>query len=116
MRLTGPHGPLAGLGMTSLVQGIISLILGVVPVLGIPIVLFALLFGILGLIAWMLGLGPNLRVTLGGIGASLLALTVNWAVAFAPNGYQSDPHVPAIWQTVPDRPTNPPPAPIRSFE
>ena len=27
MRLSGPHGPLAALGMTSLVQGVISLVL-----------------------------------------------------------------------------------------
>ncbi len=110
MRLSGPHGPLAALGMTSLVQGVISLILGVVPVMGIPIGLFALLFGVLALIAWMLDLGPNLRVTLGGIGASLLALTVNFAIAFAPVGYRPEPTVPNIWQTVPDRPSSPPPA------
>jgi hypothetical protein len=116
MRLSGPHGPLAALGMISLVQGVISLILGVLPVLGIPIGLFALLFGVLGLIAALLNLGPNLRVTLGGIGASLLALTVNFAIAFAPVGYQPEPHVPAIWQPVPDRPSNPPPAPSRWVE
>lgn len=115
MRLSGPHGPLAALGMTSLVQGVISLVLAFLPVLGIPIGLFALLFGVLALIAWLLGLGPNLRVTLGGIGAALLALTVNWAVAFAPVGYESQPEVPAIWQQVPDRPSNPPPAAVRPW-
>jgi hypothetical protein len=113
MRLSGPHGPLAALGMTSLVQGVISLILGVLPVLGIPIGLFGLLFGVLALIAAFLKLGPNLRVTLGGIGASLLALAVNFAIAFAPVGYRPEPTVPSIWQPVPDRPSNPPPAASR---
>jgi hypothetical protein len=110
MRLTGPHGPIAALGMTSLVQGVISLILGVLPVLGIPIGLFGLLFGVLALMAVFLKLGPNLRVTLGGIGASLLALAVNFAIAYAPVGYRPEPTVPNIWQAIPDRPSNPPPA------
>ncbi|HBI41345.1 MAG TPA: hypothetical protein DDY78_00620 [Planctomycetales bacterium] len=116
MRLSGPHGPLAALGMTSLVQGVISLILGVIPVLGIPIGLFGLLFGLLALVATFLKLGPNLRVTLGGVAASLLALTVNFAVAFAPVGYRPDPTVPRILQAVPDRPSNPPPAPSRRLD
>ena len=116
MRLSGPHGPLAALGMTSLVQGVIALIFGVVPVLGIPIALFALLFGVLGLIGALLDLGPSLRITLGGIGAALLALTVNLAVAFAPAGYEPEPNVPANWNPAPDRPSNPPPAPSRWSE
>ncbi len=116
MRLSGPHGPLAALGMTSLVQAVIALFLGVIPVLGIPIGLFALLFGVLGLIAALLGLGPTLRVRLHGLGASFLALAVNFAVAFAPVGYQPSPHVPAQWQPVPDRPTVSPPAPSRWSE
>jgi hypothetical protein len=116
MRLSGPHGPLAALGMTSLVQGILSLVLGVLPVLGIPIGLFALLFGVLALIAWALNLGPNLRVTLGGIGTALLALAVNYAIAFAPVGYRPEPTAPNIWQTVPDRPANPPPAARRALD
>ena len=86
------------------------------PVLGIPICLFALLFGLLGLIAALLDLGPSLRITLGGIGAALLALAVNLAVAFAPGGYEPQPTVPAIWNPVPDRPSNPPPAPSRWSE
>ncbi len=113
MRLSGPHGPLAALGMTSLVQAVIALFLGVAPVLGLPISLFALLFGVLGLIAACLRLGPTWRSCLGGVGASLLAVVVNLAVAFAPVGYHPEHGVPPIWQTVPDRPTVPPPAPSR---
>lgn len=116
MRLSGPNGPLAALGMISLVQGVIGLILGLLPVLGLPISLFALLFGVLALIAAAFRLGPSLRITLGGIGAALLALTVNLAVAFAPVGYEPQPRVPVNWNPVPDRPSNPPPAPSRVFD
>ena len=50
MRLTGPHGPLAALGMTSLVQAVIGLFFGVIPVLGLPVSVFALLFGLFALL------------------------------------------------------------------
>lgn len=110
MRLSGPHGPIAALGMTSLVQAVIALFLGVIPVLGLPISLFALLFGVLGTLAAFLRLGPTWRSCLGGVGASLLAISVNLAVAFAPNGYQGNADVPKVWQPVPDRPAVPPPS------
>ena len=58
-----------------------------------PIGLFALLFGVLGLIAACLRPRPDLRCAWHGIGASLLAVVVNFAVAFAPAGYH-----PAAWR------------------
>ena len=111
MRLTGPDGPLGALGMTSLVLGVIAMFFGVVPVLGLPISLFALLFGLVGLGAAALRLGPTFRSCMTGVGASLLAAGVNFAVAYMPAGYQGEPDAPHIWQQPPDRPSNPPPAP-----
>jgi hypothetical protein len=109
-RLTGLHAPLLGLGMTSVVLGLIGLLLGWMPILGLPISAFGLFFGLVGSIAAFFPSGATLRWSLAGIGICSLALAVTIALAYAPAGYLHDPGVPPSWQAPPDRPSNPPPS------
>jgi hypothetical protein len=102
--------------MASVVLGIIALMVGFLPVLGIPISAFGLLFGLIGLVAAFFPSGATLRWSVGGVAVCSLALALNVAIAFAPGGYQPNPEVPKSWQPVPDRPSYPPPAPSRWFD
>jgi hypothetical protein len=108
--LLHPQSPWQGLGMTSLVLGFIGLSLFFLPVLGIPISLCALGFGVAGLVVAFFTATASLRSSIGGIGLSCLALAVNVAIANAPAGYLPRPDVPKPWQAVPDRPFVAPPA------
>ncbi len=104
------EGPLPALGMTSLVLGVIALLLAFLPILGIPLSAFGLLFGFLGFLAALVARGTSLRWSVGGLAASCLALAVNLAIAYAPEGYLPGRKVPRPWQPVSDRPYVPPPA------
>ncbi len=108
-RTQDPENVWLGLGMSSLVLAFVALLVFFMPILGIQISVLALAFGILGLIVSPWTTGPSLRWSLGGIAASCLALGVNLAIAYAPQGYLPDRDVPAPWRTVPDRPYVPPP-------
>jgi hypothetical protein len=106
--LLDPESPLVGLGMTSLVLAFIALLVFFMPILGIPISLCALCFGVVGFIVALFAPRASLRWSLGGIAASCLALGVNLAIAYAPSSYLPDRKVPTPWQAVPDRPYVPP--------
>jgi hypothetical protein len=97
--------------MASLVLGSIGLLFFFFPVLGIPFSAFGLFFGVLGCFAARSAGGARLRWTLAGIAISSVALAVNIAIVYAPAGYLPGPKVPELWQTPPDRPNVPPPAP-----
>ena len=86
--------PPFGLGMSSLVLGTIGLMLFFLPVLGIPISAFGLLFGILGVAASFFTGGVQLRWSLAGLATSAAALAVNIAIAYAPAGYLPGRDVP----------------------
>ena len=115
MRLSGPHGPLAALGMTSPGSG------SHFPGPGLPSrprhpdrpVRLAFRRPRADRLA--AGSRPQPPRDAGRHRGGMLALTVNWAVAFAPVGYEPQPEVPAIWQQLPDRPSNPPPAAVRPW-
>jgi hypothetical protein len=109
--LPSTHRPPFALGMSSLVLGTIGLLLFFLPILGIPISAFGLCFGILGLAAAFFTGGVQLRWSLAGIATSAAALAVSIAIAYAPAGYLPDRDVPQLWQSPPDRPYIPPPAP-----
>jgi hypothetical protein len=96
--------------MTSLVLGTIALLLFFLPILGIPISAFGLLFGILSCIAAPFVREARLRWSLAGVVISSVALAINVAIAFGPSGYLPDQQVPELCQPVPDRPYVPPPA------
>lgn len=115
-RLTGLHPPLLGLGMASVVLGLIALMLGFLPVLGIPISALGLLFGLIGLVAAFFPNGDILRWSLGGVVVCATALALNIGIAYAPSSEALTPTVPKPWQGVPDRPSNPPQAESKWFD
>jgi hypothetical protein len=99
-----------GLGMCSLVLGTVGLLLSFLPVLGLPISVFGLFFGILGLIAALFFGGDTLRWSAAGILLSSTALVANVALTYAPSGYLPGREVPKSWQSPPSRVYIPPPA------
>jgi hypothetical protein len=104
--------PLVGLGMASLVVGTIGLLVFFMPILGIPLSAIALLLGILGFFGALPGWHVlSLRWSLAGVAMSALALGINVAVSYAPEGYLPDRKSEELWQPAPDRPYIPPPAP-----
>jgi hypothetical protein len=72
------------LGMTSLVIGLIALALFFLPILGIPLGLLGVGFGVAGLGATWLVAGVSPRWSLEGIVVSCVALAVNYLIASAP--------------------------------
>src|SRR5438105_2687081 len=110
MRLRHADSPAIGPGMASLVLGTIALILFFLPILGVPISAFGLLFGVIGFVMAMLGGRLTLRWSVAGLAMSALALSVNLAVNHAPARLLPQRDVPKQWQPVPDRPFVPPPA------
>ena len=100
----------SNLGMSSLVIGIIGLFLFFLPVLGIPLSLFGLAFGVLGSAVGFFAKGPAIRWGLGGVGTSILALAVNLGIANAPGANVPGSNIPKSWQPVPGTPYVPPPA------
>jgi hypothetical protein len=103
--------PVPGLGMTSMVLGIIAMLLAFLPVLGFPLAVFGLVFGFAGIVAVFFSRSTSLRWSVGGALVSALALGVNTAIGYAPSGYEPSRQVPPMWQTVPYRPQVSPPAP-----
>ncbi len=104
------YRPLMGLGMTSLVLGVIALLVAFMPVLGIPLSVCGLGFGLVGLVGGLFRGGIVLRWGLGGTFLSGMALFVNIALAYAPAGYTPGPSTPPPWNPPTDRPYVPPPA------
>ncbi len=102
--------PLPALGMTSLVLGVIGLLLAFLPVLGIPLSICGIVFGVVGFFAALGVPGTYLRWAAAGLATSLLSLGINVAIANAPGREVTGVNVPPLWQSVPDRPAAPPPA------
>jgi hypothetical protein len=108
--LPEPRQPLVSFGMTSLVLGSIGLLLFFLPVLGIPIAVMGMLFGMIALLEALYSVSSNLRWSLGGLGLCSLALLVNVALAYAPWGYIPSRNVPPPWEPPPGKPYISPPA------
>jgi hypothetical protein len=101
----------SNLGMSSLVIGITGLFLFFLPILGIPLSLFGLGFGVIGSVVGFFAKGPSIRWGLGGIGVSALALAANLGIANGSGANISGSNVPKSWQSVPGTIYVPPPAP-----
>ncbi len=103
-------GILPAFGMTSLVLGHVALIFFFLPILGIPIGVCGVAFGVVGMGLVLCTRGSSLRWSVAGVVVSLLALSVNLAIWYAPEGYLPGRNVPQMWNPAPDRPYVPPPA------
>ena len=108
-KLFATPSPLPALGMTSLVLGIIALMLAFLPVLGVPLSAIGLLFGVLGVVAAFFPTHTSLRWSLAGVATCGLALGVNVALTLSPQGYLPERNVPPPWEPPPGRPSNPVP-------
>jgi hypothetical protein len=104
------YRPGVGLGMASAVLAVIAMLLAFLPVLGIPISLLGLGFGLVGFVAALFHGGAMMRWSLAGLAGCCLALAINLAIYYAPEGYLPGRKAPQLWQPVPDRPYVPPPA------
>ena len=102
--------PLPALGMTSLVLGVIALLLAFMPVLGIPLSICGVALGAVAIVASLSFPGTYLRWSLMGLSTSVLALAINVAIQSAPTGDLEDISRPQPWQTIHERPLPPPPA------
>jgi hypothetical protein len=101
--------------MASVVIGLVGLLFFFLPILGIPVSVFALGFGVMGMAAAAFVGGPVLRWPLAGLAVAGLALGVNLAVYYAPGGeYIPNYNVPSGKRPVPGLPAPPPPAPAAS--
>ena len=104
------RSPLPALGMSSLVLGVIALLLAFLPILGIPLSLIGAILGVIGIFSSLSVPGIYLRWSLAGLATSCLALIVNLAITYAPTGYLPEQRTPRTWQSAPDHPLPPPPA------
>ncbi len=97
-------------GMTALVLGHIALLLFFLPVLGIPLSVCGLAFGLFGVVLAFFTPESSLRWGVAGLGVCVLALIINAALYWAPGGYKPPPRVPATWQPATTTPFVAPPA------
>jgi hypothetical protein len=105
--------PPLGLGVASVVLGVISTMLFFLPILATPISVVGLLLAIVGCTLGMTSGRASLRWSAVGVVVSGLALTINVAIAYAPSGFERTPPAPPT-QPVPGVPYAPPPArPLR---
>jgi hypothetical protein len=100
----------SSLGMSSLVIGITGLFLFLLPILGIPLSLFGVGFGLVASVLSIFAKGSAIRWGLGGTGVSALALAVNLGIAHAPAAKPPGYNAAKNWQSVPGAAYVPPPA------
>lgn len=101
--------PQSAWGVTSLVLGMIGLVLFFLPILGGPISSAGLMAGLIGWSAASIWRRGSLRWSVGGSALSSLALAMNLAIAFAPAAGLSTRDVPPAVQ-MPDHAYIPPPS------
>jgi hypothetical protein len=101
--------PPMGLGVASVVLGVISTMLFFLPVLATPIGLIGLTLALIGCALGMTSGRASLRWSSVGLVVSGLALTINLAIAYAPSGFEDVPPAPP-GEPVPGVPYAPPPA------
>jgi hypothetical protein len=98
--------------MTSLVLGSIGLLFFFLPILGIPVSTFGLLFGLVGFLVVLFGGEARMRTSFIGIAISFVALAINMAIVYAPGGYLPGRDISRSRRQAPsERPYVPPPAP-----
>jgi hypothetical protein len=103
------NAPPLGLGVASVVLGVISTLLFFLPILAAPIAAIGLILAIVGCALGMVSSRTSLRWSTVGLVVSGLALTINLAIAYAPSGFEATPTAPPN-EPVPGVPYAPPPA------
>jgi hypothetical protein len=98
-----------GLGIASVVLGVISTMLFFLPILAVPIGVTGLLLAVVGCAMGVVSSRTSLRWSSVGLVVSGLALAINLAIAHAPSGFEHTPPAPPN-ESVPGVPYAPPPA------
>jgi hypothetical protein len=101
--------PPPGLGVASVVLGVISTLLFFLPILATPIAVIGVILATVGCALGVTSNRTSLRWSAVGLVVSGLALSINLAVASAPSGFEHTPPSPPT-QPVPGVPYAPPPA------
>jgi len=104
------ESPPLALGLMSIILGSVGSLLFFLPILGAPLAAIGLLIGLAGFAKGIRADIEGVRWSLGGIVVCAMALTINVAVDYAPEGYIENRQVPPMWQTAPDRPYVSPPS------
>ena len=86
--------PPLGLGLASVVLGVMGLMLFVLPILAIPISGCGLIVGMTGMIVAIARRSPDLRLSIAGAAVCSTALGMDFAIAYAPGGYFGFPAEP----------------------
>lgn len=97
-------------GLISLVFGSIALVLFFLPILGVPLAAAGLAIGLGGVIAAICGVHTSLRWSVAGLGACLIALTLDALVAYAPLLLVPGTPVAPMWHSLPSQTYVAPPA------
>jgi hypothetical protein len=101
--------PPIGIGAAAVVLGVISTLLFFLPILATPIGVIGMMLAIVGC-AWGATTGrTSLRWSSVGLVVSGLAVAINFAIAYAPEGFRHVPPSPPN-EAVPGVPYAPPPA------
>jgi hypothetical protein len=82
------------LGITSVTLGLLGLLFSFLPILGIPISAVGILAGLLGTLFSQTWSARGLRLSLGGIALSAVALALNIAIAVSPVWLFHSPGIP----------------------
>jgi hypothetical protein len=104
------ESPPLALGLMSIILGSVGSMLFFLPILGAPLAAIGLTIGVAGFAKGIRGDVVGVRWSLGGVVVCVMALTINVAVDYAPEGYIESRQPPPMWQMSPDRPYVPPPA------
>jgi hypothetical protein len=105
--------PNIGLGLAAVTLGALGLAMFFLPVLGIPIALAGLAAGVAGAVIAAVWKAYDLRLALTGIGLSVLAAAIGWAMTYAPSGFLAPSEIGPRFRSVPAVRTGKPPPPAR---
>jgi hypothetical protein len=97
--------------VSSVILGAIGLMLFLLPIVGIPVSVSAIVVGAIGIVVAKSGSGQvSLRLSVAGVVLSICGLAIIAAIARAPSGYFAPRAVFPTWQPETSRPYVPPPA------
>ena len=105
-----PSDPPVGMGLTSVILGSVGTLLFFLPVLGVPLGIVGLTFGVTGFVIALLGGRTSLRWSVVGIIVSGLAVGIGAAIALAPAPYLPSPPTTSVEESAPIRAYVAPPA------
>lgn len=102
--------PPVGLGLCSVVMGMVGLAFFIVPILGMPISAVGIAAGLAGIIAAWCRQPVSLRLAVAGLLLSTASFLMIWSIDLAASGYFAPSSSRPKLEPIPRRPFIPPPA------